>query len=324
MERKQWTGLMILWVSLWGVVPAAYAQDKDSLSKITEVPKELTDSLPFTQKKYDPYLDTFRINVPFYFQLLGSNLKRQFTSPLRLTGKDWGDVAKLALVAGAVSFADHAIQRQALTWRNNSSTLRSVSGHITEFGGLYEGYTLAALGAYGFLFKKQKMKNTVLLATQSYITAAAVGTLVKVLTTRRRPDYYGDAATSPSARFNGPFGWFGDYQGAPTNSSFPSGHATVAFAAATVFAKQYPEKVWVPILSYSAASLIALSRITQNKHWASDVVVGSALGYVSGLLVVNNFRRRALKKKEPTAGTSLHLQLQYSFGQLQPALIYSF
>lgn len=42
---------------------------------------------------------------------------------------------------------------------------------------------------------------------------------------------------------------------------------------------------WVPWLSYGTATGVALSRINSNKHWASDVFLGSALGLLIGEMV---------------------------------------
>jgi membrane-associated phospholipid phosphatase len=63
-------------------------------------------------------------------------------------------------------------------------------------------------------------------------------------------------------------------------TSFPSGHALMAFSVATVFARRYREHRWVPYLAYAAASAIAFSRVTTGAHFPSDVFVGSALGFV--------------------------------------------
>jgi hypothetical protein len=230
-------------------------------------------------------------------------------------------VGGLAAATGVLAFADRPIQQAAVRLRNNNPTVKKVSSVVTEFGGLYEGVTLGALGTYGLIFKKERMITTTLLATQAYITGAAVGTLVKMITARQRPDYFKTDTVSATATFHGPFG---GYKGPTYNSSFPSGHATVAFAAATVFAMQYRDKPVVPILAYSAASLISVSRVTENKHWATDVLVGAALGYFSGKKVVGNYRRYVASnwKKKPQG--SLSINLQYLDGRMLPGLVYRF
>jgi hypothetical protein len=57
---------------------------------------------------------------------------------------------------------------------------------------------------------------------------------------------------------------------------------------------------WVPILAYTTATGVALSRETENKHWLSDSLVGGVLGYVIGRMVVLNHRSRY--HVLPTAG----------------------
>ena len=64
--------------------------------------------------------------------------------------------------------------------------------------------------------------------------------------------------------------------------SFPSGHTTTAFALATTIANHYPDYKWY---SYGLATLVGISRIYEEAHWASDVVAGAGLGYASAKFV---------------------------------------
>jgi membrane-associated phospholipid phosphatase len=72
-------------------------------------------------------------------------------------------------------------------------------------------------------------------------------------------------------------------------TSFPSAHTTVAFAAATAASREI-DRSWpgaaryVTPLSYSVATLVGLSRMFKNKHWASDVVGSAGLGTYSAVL----------------------------------------
>ncbi|MDP1723065.1 MAG: phosphatase PAP2 family protein [Candidatus Gottesmanbacteria bacterium] len=63
--------------------------------------------------------------------------------------------------------------------------------------------------------------------------------------------------------------------------SFPSGHATIAFAMATVLAHKEPKWRWVFI---SLAVLISLSRIYLGKHYPLDVIMGGLIGTAIGFL----------------------------------------
>jgi membrane-associated phospholipid phosphatase len=71
--------------------------------------------------------------------------------------------------------------------------------------------------------------------------------------------------------------------------SFPSGHSSATFAAAMVFQEHYGWKVGVPL--FAAAAYTAASRITVNKHWASDVAFGAFVGMASGRTVTLQLRR---------------------------------
>ncbi|BAY12630.1 hypothetical protein NIES2098_58190 [Calothrix sp. NIES-2098] len=63
--------------------------------------------------------------------------------------------------------------------------------------------------------------------------------------------------------------------------SFPSCHATAAFAIATVQSHYHPGSA---ILWYSGASLIAYSRVNLNRHRVTEVLAGAALGYLTAKL----------------------------------------
>jgi hypothetical protein len=288
----------------------------DSLSRVTDTSKEGKE-IAKTQ-----YEATTRINIPIYFMLLGSDFKQQLTTPFHTSSRSWKRVGAFALVTGALAFADVPIQKQAFRFRNNSEEVRKISRFITNFGGPYETYTLASLAAYGLLFKNEKTLNTTLLATQAYITGGMIESIAKYLSGRQRPSYYG-VDTMGTPRFHGPISILGrKYNGQTVSSSFPSGHTTVAFAAATVFAMEYRNKPWIPVLAYSAASLIGISRITENRHWATDVLVGAALGYVSGRQVVNNYHRYAFIKASGKKAPPLTFTFHYEFGQFMPGFVY--
>jgi membrane-associated phospholipid phosphatase len=59
--------------------------------------------------------------------------------------------------------------------------------------------------------------------------------------------------------------------------SFPSGHATLAFAAAAAL-DQETSAGWIPCVAYPLAGLVGWSRVHDDRHWSSDVIAGAALG----------------------------------------------
>ncbi len=138
------------------------AQQKDTLIKKLDSLTNKTDSVGGKQKNVivpEAYNETTKITTGVYFTLLISDVKQQWTAPFRATGSDWIKVGGFAAFITAVSlFADKPINKFAVNIRNENSTAVSVSTYVTNFGGAYEAYTLAAFAAYGYIFKKKKQK----------------------------------------------------------------------------------------------------------------------------------------------------------------------
>lgn len=64
--------------------------------------------------------------------------------------------------------------------------------------------------------------------------------------------------------------------------SFPSGHTATAFMKATMLNKEYGYKSpWIGVGAYAAASATGLTRMANNKHWLSDIMVGAGIGILS-------------------------------------------
>ena len=84
--------------------------------------------------------------------------------------------------------------------------------------------------------------------------------------------------------------------------SFPSGHASNAFAAATVIVRHYP-RLAVP--GFGLATYISVSRMAANKHHFSDIVAGAGFGYGVGRLVTRRNSRAPDAPATPAPATSL-------------------
>jgi len=81
--------------------------------------------------------------------------------------------------------------------------------------------------------------------------------------------------------------------------SFPSGHAATTFAAATVLQQHLGYKAGIP--TYLVATYVAMSRLHDNVHWASDVVMGAATGIMIGRSVTWH-GRNFYGELQPTPG----------------------
>lgn len=179
---------------------------------------------------------------------LGNDLKETF----------WNGWHLLALAGGAgiiagVHEADPDIQEAFQPERplGKSADVFNVMGHSLVLGGA----TLTAF-AISKLVHAEKAALTAGTMFEAFALTMAFTYALKFATQRERPD-------------------------GSNSRSFPSAHASGAFALATVAEVFYGP--WVGIPSYALASMIALSRIDANKHVVTDTLAGALLGTLIGL-----------------------------------------
>ncbi len=130
-------------------------------------------------------------------------------------------------------------------------------------------------------------QRTGILSARAAADAVIVGEILHGVTWRERPT---DAAGS--GRF---------FAAHSLSSSFPSLHSGAAWAIASVVARRYPG--WLTQAGvYGLAGAVSLSRVTAREHFPSDVVVGSALGWLIGRYV-----SRSASFQEPRAGQDRRL-----------------
>jgi hypothetical protein len=73
--------------------------------------------------------------------------------------------------------------------------------------------------------------------------------------------------------------------------SLPSGHASASFASAAVLDSHFGPKVGIP--AYAVAGFIGWTRVRDNAHWLTDVIVGGAIGAAVGHTVARGHRNRS-------------------------------
>lgn len=140
-----------------------------------------------------------------------------------------------------------------------------------KLGAEYSFVEIGAFELWGVTADNREARDTAMDAVSATIIASGViAPVLKYSVGRYRP-------TQTSRAFK-----FRPFSG---HQSFPSGHATQAFAVATVVAMHYPEW-WEQSLSYGAAAIVGFARIQQNAHFASDVVAGAGIGWAVGRAVV--------------------------------------
>jgi membrane-associated phospholipid phosphatase len=128
------------------------------------------------------------------------------------------------------------------------------------------------LGAAGMMYlagctghRSSTMANTGFVALEA-MGAANLLTLGVKVAANRQYAYHSNS--------NGEF-WEG-------GRSFPSGHAATSFAFASVIAHRYPHNFWIKWGAYGLATGVSLARVTGKKHFASDILVGGTIGYLTG------------------------------------------
>jgi hypothetical protein len=158
--------------------------------------------------------------------------------------------------------------------------------------------------AVGFIFHNKTLREAAIESVESALVGQLIVEVAKSLTHRARPNRDRGAYA-----FDGP-DWQSD------NTSFVSGHSAGAWSVATVFAKKYKHSKIVPIIAYSLATLVSISRVNDNKHWMSDVILGGMVGYSVGSAVVDfNERHRRVKLGFSVKKDFVGLTLKFRLGR---------
>ena len=209
-----------------------------------------------------------------YFKGYLTDINKILASPLHADTGDWLKFGGVVAITGGLLLADSHIRD--VSQRNQSSISSTFASAGQILGNpLYTLPPIASLYLYGHLYGDSTARKTSLLAVESLVISTAMTEVLKVSFHRSRPNSGASQYDWKGPQFN------------LKNLSFCSGHTSSAFALATVFAEQYKDSAYVPAVAYGLATLAGLSRVYDNKHWASDVFVGATLGYFVGKSVVN-------------------------------------
>lgn len=199
----------------------------------------------------------------------------------------WRDAAiieafAIATVAVAPLDTRYATRLQNPNVQENR-TLRNAARFVENVAD--PGAPIIGLGMYAFgrLTKNVRAADLGLHGTEALIIGGQVGNLLKGIVGRARPHVNVDRPHDYHA--------FRGFSGGSDYRSFPSGHTISAFAAAAAVTSEtkrwWPKSVWIIApLMYGGAAAVGMSRMYDNKHWASDVITGAAIGTFSGLKVV--------------------------------------
>jgi len=231
----------------------------------------------------------------------GSETWEFVKSPLKWNA---GDFLKIG-VAGAGTFllmktVDQPVRDVVL--KNNSVNYNSVpieAGRI--WGELYMPIVLfTGFGLHSVLTGDISTRKIAYEVGQASIYGGIITYILKYGIGRARP--YVKEGTSSYRPF---YSFFSD-----DRHSFPGGHNVAGFILSTVLSRN-AKPIWLKILAYVPAALTFVSRVYQDKHWTSDELAGSALGFAIATWVVNHHENQ--KTTVTTGSTMMPLSFSIIF-----------
>ena len=174
----------------------------------------------------------------------------------------------------------------AAAFATDTHTMREVVSHNPSFNntainvsdGLRYGFIGVPVGMFlaGHVTRNEHTTESGLLASEAMVDAKIVEEVVKLSSWRERPG----VDNAQGEFFVGSSG---------TNGSFMSGHALTAWSSAAVLAGEY-KSPWAQVGIYSLATGVSLTRVLGQQHFPSDVLIGSATGWLVGHYVYRAHR----------------------------------
>jgi membrane-associated phospholipid phosphatase len=197
-----------------------------------------------------------------------------WTSPTRIREHNLAFLVPLVLATTVTITADHQVMSSA---RLDDASLNSHSENASN--GLLGGFVAAPVIIYGFghIHHDDHATESGILAGEAMIDSLVVDEVMKAVTMRERP-------TLDSAK-----GKFFQTSVGP-DSSFPSTHSMIAWSSAAVIASEYNGPM-TKITAYGLATGLSLTRVLARQHFPSDVLVGSAVGWLVGRYVFHKHHK---------------------------------
>ncbi|MEO7360029.1 MAG: phosphatase PAP2 family protein [Gemmatimonadaceae bacterium] len=199
--------------------------------------------------------------------------------PAWFSRKDAAHVGGAAAALGVLSLLDGPVARvmQRESLHRNNTLSHAVNG-IQIVGDPGALAISASLFVVGYAAHKPDLTDASRHSLEAIVASGAVTQLLKLSVGRARPNLSRDTNAY----------MFHPFHGAQTDfNSFPSGHTSASFAAATVFSSEIRRlhpgaaKFTTPAL-YGIATLVGGARMYNNRHWLTDVAAGALIGHFVG------------------------------------------
>jgi Capsule assembly protein Wzi/PAP2 superfamily len=200
-------------------------------------------------------------NEKYLVQHLAQDQAAIWSSPFRMKARDLRWAVPFAGITTGLIMTDRTASHEA-----TRGSYVATSKRLSDAGLAFVGASSAGLYVLGWADGDNRKRETGVLSGEAMIDGLAVDEVLKYGFRRQRP-----VENNGAGRF---------FQSG-SQDSFPSAHATLAFAFASVLAHEYPG--WLTkALAYGGASAVSLARVTGKQHFPSDVFVGGAFGYLIG------------------------------------------
>ena len=216
------------------------------------------------------------------FKEIGSDFNKFFKTgeDVFISPSKWGQTDWLIFSGTVVATAGTFLIDDHARFFSKTSFGDKIFSIDNAFNVTYPAIAIVGIYGCGLIFDDSKIRNLGLQLVESCAYAGIVTTVIKSAAGRSRP-YTG----------KGNMDWH-PVQFNTDKTSFPSGHATLAFAVSSVMANYLDNFYWKAGW-YTIAALVGTARIYHDKHWLSDVVMGSAIGYFIGDYVSNHPENRS-------------------------------
>jgi membrane-associated phospholipid phosphatase len=197
-----------------------------------------------------------------------------WTSPFHIKAGDLKVLLPLAAAAAITIPTDRHVLQDVVSHDADFNNANTDASNVMITGLLV---TPAALYGVGHFDNNEHARETGLLGAEAIADGVVVEQGMKLIFWRERPNQ-GDG-----------HGHFFETS-AGIDSSFPSSHSVLAWSTAAVLAGEY-RNPWAQALAYSTAAGISITRVLGQQHFPSDVVVGSAVGWLVGHYVYKHRHR---------------------------------
>lgn len=214
------------------------------------------------------YVNNFSQNNYNIHQFKDESIK-YFKRPIEWDNKDWIRFGAVSIGTILLLNVDQPIRTEYLKNRNYYKSFPIEFGR--KWGEIYTTTILGGIaGLHGIFTNDKSTKRIGYEIFQAAFYSGLITQTIKISFGRARP------FTNNGSAFYKPFTLFND-----DFHSLPSGHTTLAFSLSTILSKNTDSEI-LKIVLYIPAILTAISRVYQDNHWTSDVLLGAAIGYFVG------------------------------------------